>query len=174
MQRQTTQTADRLSAPPPDDTRQVRAQLRRQLSASGFEILDTPRGLVAVIPNNVIETNAPAVLARLGTVASALANYRGLRVEVDGNSEGGSSESVNYRISEGLAAHIRDMLVGQGVPPAAVTVRAFGSSRPMASNQTASGREQNRRVEVVISGDVIGRLPVWDRPYTLDRRPSPR
>lgn len=168
------QTADRLTVPPPDNARQMRAQLRRQLSGSGFQTLDTPRGVVVIVPDDAIETNSASVRNGLASVASTIAAYPGLRVEVDGNSEGASSENANYAVSESLANHVRDLLAIDGVAAGAITTRAFGSTHPMAPNGSPQGRQQNRRVEIVISGDVIGNMPVWDRPYPLDRRPAPR
>ena len=62
---------------------------------------------------------------------------------------------------------VRQMLVAQGLPRDRATVLSLGDSTPVVSNSSAAGREQNRRVEIVISGDLIGTLPYWDRTYSL-------
>jgi flagellar motor protein MotB len=167
-----TAQADRLMPRPPDTSRETRAALRQRLGQSGFQTLDTPRGLVVVLPNSLVESAPDAVRGRLASVAAALRMYPGLRIEVEGNTD--SAGAAGTRFTEELAAHVRDMLVAQGIAPASITAAGYGSARPTASNQTAVGRQQNRRVEIVISGDAIGTMPVWDRTYSLERRPRPR
>jgi len=65
---------------------------------------------------------------------------------------------------------VRRMLVGRGLPPTAVIARGLGNTHPLVSNASPGGRIQNRRVEIVISGDPIGNMPFWDRSYTLSLR----
>lgn len=164
------QSADRFRVPPPDNAKQTRAQLRSQLNACGYSVLDTPRGLVVVVPDFAVEKNPSTVRGRLGPVASAVAAYRGLRIEVDGNELGGKSENANYRRSVELANSVRAMLIAQGVNPARLSAYGYGSTRPTASNETAAGRQQNRRVEIVIAGPAIGSVPVWEQTYSLQPR----
>jgi outer membrane protein OmpA-like peptidoglycan-associated protein len=66
------------------------------------------------------------------------------------------TEGFNQTLSEKRAESVRTYLTGQGVPEASTTAHGFGKSRPIASNDTADGRQQNRRVELVVSGEVIG------------------
>ena len=170
QQRIPVQSADRSRIPPPDSTRQTRAVLRQRLSMS-FETLDSPRGLVVVIPNAQLENGASMenTRQRISMIASELRAYPSLRVEVDGNTDGGTPEAAR-RLSIELANRVRDMLVMDGISPAMVRLQGFGASRPMASNATPVGREQNKRVEVVISGDAIGNQAAWDRGYDLRPR----
>lgn len=167
------QSADRLEQRPADDTRERRADLRRRLSGAGFQTLDTPRGLVVIIPNSLLQASPEGVRGRLGIVASAMSTYPGLRAEVDGNADAGAA-AASLKASQEVAGRVRDMLVGQGLPAASMTSYGYGNSRPTASNQTAYGKQQNQRVEIVISGDAIGTMPVWERTYTLQRHPQPR
>lgn len=164
--------ADRLVPRAPDAGRETRMALRQRLASSGFQTLDSPRGLVVLIPNSLIEGAPDSVRTRVGAVASAVMAYPGLRVEVEGHTDGNGAAAT--RFTEQLAAHVRDMLVAQGVPSGSVTAAGYGGSRPTASNASAVGRQQNRRVEIVISGQAIGGLPVWERTYSLDRKPLPR
>ena len=122
----------------------------------------------------MLEASPEGIRGRLAIVASAVAAYPGLRIEVDGNTDAGGSAAASQRASQELAVRVRDMLATQGVPPASISAYGYGTSRPTASNQTAYGRQQNRRVELVISGDPIGTMPVWERTYSLERHPQPR
>jgi flagellar motor protein MotB len=169
-ERAAAQTADRMRVPPPDTTRPTRASLRQRLSAA-FQTLDSPRGLVVVVPNAQLE-NGPGMentRRRIAMVAYDLKAYPGLRIEVDGNIDSGTPEAA-HRLSIELASRVRDMLVMEGVSPSSINLQGYGSTRPMASNASAAGREQNRRVEIVISGDAIGNMATWDRTYDLKPR----
>ena len=100
----------------------------------------------------------PGVAARIVNLAGMIAGQSGLRIEVDGHGEqwsGERAEAVRYALLRG------------GMPAEAMSTRDSGTARPVGSNATAGGREQNRRVEIVISGDPIGTLASWDRTYSL-------
>jgi outer membrane protein OmpA-like peptidoglycan-associated protein len=77
-------------------------------------------------------------------------------MEVEGHTDSIGSDDYNQKLSEQRAASVRDYLTGQGVPSTSIMARGFGKTRPVATNDTAAGRQQNRRVELVLSGDVIG------------------
>jgi outer membrane protein OmpA-like peptidoglycan-associated protein len=87
-------------------------------------------------------------------------------VEVEGHSDNPEGSGVSRQ----RANRVRELLIGAGVPNNMVEVSDRGASRPLVSNSTEEGRAQNRRVEIIISGDAIGTLPFWDRAYNL--RPS--
>ena len=161
-----------LPPPPPRQTavvapdnarRQFRAQLLAQLNGT-LITRDTPRGLVVTVGDSLFESGNDALRPdagpRLRNVATILASHPGLIVRVEG-----------YADVEGLsrsrAQAVRGALIERGTRPGSITAVGYGNARPIASNATAAGREQNRRVEVVISGDSIGNQAVWDRPYSL-------
>jgi outer membrane protein OmpA-like peptidoglycan-associated protein len=152
-----------ISAPPAPDSK---AELRRRLNTQLNGLLstrDTPRGLVVTLGDPAFRGTElkPGTIRQVSQVAAIVARYPGLRVEVEGFSDAtGSSSSAR-------AEAVRNILLDQGLAPGSVTARGRGDSRPLVSNATARGREQNRRVEVVISGDPIGRLASWDRTYNL-------
>src|SRR5439155_885630 len=83
-------------------------------------------------------------------------------VEVEGHTESPDKDGLSRRRAEA----VRDALVRRGLPATIVTARGLGNSRPLYANTTAGGREENQRVEIVISGDPIGSLPFWDRTYS--------
>jgi outer membrane protein OmpA-like peptidoglycan-associated protein len=138
---------------------EMRARLLRQLNAV-LVTRDTARGLIATMPDVLFETNRyalrPAARESLAKVAGILLAYPELRLEVDGHTDSMGSDAYNQQLSEKRAASVRDYLAQQGIPIASVTVQGFGKTQPIASNATAAGRQQNRRVELVVSGEVIG------------------
>lgn len=145
----------------------LRIRLLEQLNGA-LATRDTSWGLMATIPDRgfsgVAMRETPTdQLRRIVQVVNA---HAGLRVTIEGHSDGPSTESMASR----RAAGVRDALVNCGLSPSLVEVRSMGNSRPLGPNTTESGREENRRVEIVISGDPIGKYPYWDRPYTLTLR----
>ena len=140
--------------------RDMRISLYEQLGGSSLETTDTPRGLVVVVPASDFNGHSvqPRLSGQLSRVAQVISAHPGLTVEVDDNGEGNSQER---------AESVRAALIASGVSPSCLSVRAVGNSRPVASNNTESGRELNRRVEITVSGNIIGNMPYWDRTYSL-------
>ena len=141
------------------ERREARIQLAQRMN-SYFETTDTPRGLVVVLPDREFRGVAldPAVAARIANMASVIARQSGLRVEVEGHGEKWSGER---------AQAVRNAFLRSGMPLGHVESRDLGTTRPSVSNAAAGGRERNRRVEIVISGEPIGTLASWDRKYSL-------
>ena len=109
----------------------------------------------------------PSVYGSLLRIAAVVSAHPGLRVEVDGHTDNAGSDLRAEDFSYQRAAAVREELARAGVPVNAMSARGLGSSLPLVSNATASGREQNRRVEITISGDAIGNLPAWDKTYPV-------
>ena len=137
----------------------MRARLLQQLNAI-LVTRDTARGLIATMPDVLFETNKsslkPTARESLAKVAGILLSYPDLRLEVDGHTDSVGSDAYNQQLSENRAASVRDYLAQQSIPISSVRVLGFGKTQPVASNATAAGRQQNRRVELVVSGEVIG------------------
>jgi outer membrane protein OmpA-like peptidoglycan-associated protein len=144
-----------------------RMRLLEQLN-SAMVTRDTPRGLVVTVPD--ADFSGPELrgiaTGQIARVAAMVAAQPGLRVEVEGNTDSAASEALSFRRAEA----VRGVMLGGGLPTAAVAARGLGNTRPLTSNASAAGRVQNRRVEIVISGDPIGVMPFWDRSYTLSVR----
>jgi outer membrane protein OmpA-like peptidoglycan-associated protein len=138
---------------------EMRTRLLQQLNAI-LVTRDTARGLVSTMPDVLFETNSfvlkPAARESLAKVAGIFLAYPDLRLEVDGHTDSVGSDSYNQQLSEKRAASVRDYLTQQGIPTSSVVIEGFGKTQPVASNATAAGRRQNRRVELVVSGEVIG------------------
>jgi outer membrane protein OmpA-like peptidoglycan-associated protein len=77
-------------------------------------------------------------------------------MDVEGYTDSVGGDDYNQRLSEQRGEAVRDYLTREGMPASSVTAKGFGKTEPVASNDTAAGRQQNRRVEIVISGEVIG------------------
>jgi outer membrane protein OmpA-like peptidoglycan-associated protein len=121
---------------------------------------DTPRGLVANLSDVLFATNsfqlrqnAQLTLAKFAGIVEA---YPGLHLQIEGHTDSTGGEAYNQKLSEKRANSVRDFLTAQGVPGDTTTAAGMGQADPVAPNTTAAGRQQNRRVEIVVSGDVIG------------------
>jgi flagellar motor protein MotB len=152
--------AERSRPEPPPQARE--RQTRANLLAGLNNILptrDTPRGLVVVVPSSMLETSpqnpSPPVARQLAQIASLITTYPGLSVRVEGYTDDRNTDLEDRAISQGRAQVVRDILITNGVPSRAATAVGYGKDRPVASNDSASGRDQNRRVEIVIQGPAL-------------------
>lgn len=150
-----------------------KAELRSLLLKQFNDVLqtrDTARGLVVnmsdVLFDTAKHTLRPLAREKLAKVAGIVSAHAGLRLEVEGHTDNVGGDDYNQQLSEQRGSAVRDYLTQQGMQVGSVTSRGFGETRPVASNDTAKGRQENRRVELVISGEVIGqalRTPVAAR-----------
>lgn len=138
---------------------ELRARLLNQLNQV-LETRDTDRGLVVNMPDVLFAIGKyelkPAARERLARISGILLAYPDLRLEIDGFTDATGSEDFNQKLSEKRAGTVRDYLVDAGVPINNVVAKGMGESNPIADNSTAAGRKLNRRVEMIVSGDVIG------------------
>jgi len=141
------------------EQQQLRAQLLAQLN-SVLQTVDTPRGLVVTMADVLfasgkfeLSQDASLKLARLSGVILA---HPGLKLRIEGYTDSTGSEAFNFTLSGQRADAVRAFLVGQGLQPGDVTSAGMGQASPVASNDTAAGRQQNRRVEIIVSGQAIG------------------
>jgi outer membrane protein OmpA-like peptidoglycan-associated protein len=139
--------------------RALRAQLLAQLN-SVLQTVDTPRGLVVTMADILFSTgkyqlsqNANLALAKMSGVILA---HPGLSLKIEGYTDSTGSPQFNLKLSGQRADEVRAFLISQGLSPDAVTSVGLGAADPVASNDTAAGRQQNRRVEIVVSGEAIG------------------
>jgi len=142
-----------------NDKAQMRARMLQQLNQV-LQTRDTARGLIVNMPDVLFDTGKAdlktSARERLAKVAGILIAYPDIRVEVDGYTDSTGSLEFNQRLSQERADAVRSYLGSQGVNSSSITTQGFGPSDPIASNDTASGRQQNRRVEMVVSGSSIG------------------
>ena len=142
-----------------NDKAQMRARMLQQLNQV-LATRDTARGLIVSMPDVLFDTGKadlqPSARERLAKVAGILIAYPDIKVEIDGYTDSTGSLEFNQRLSQQRAESVRSYLSSQGVNYSSITTQGFGPSQPMASNETAAGRQQNRRVELVVSGSSIG------------------
>ena len=101
-------------------------------------------------------TLKPITQISLAKVSGILQAYPGLKLQVEGYTDSVGSDEYNQKLSENRADAVRNFLLTQGVQEANITSTGYGKSKPVADNGTAQGRAQNRRVQLVVSGDAIG------------------
>lgn len=137
----------------------LRARLLQQLNAV-LATRDTARGLIANMSDVLFKTGRfelmPTARERLAKVSGIVLAYPSLHLQVEGHTDSVGSDEYNQTLSEKRADAVRDFLVQQGVSAESIEARGFGKAVPIASNDTPEGRQQNRRVELVLSGDAIG------------------
>jgi len=138
---------------------EMRARLLKQLNQV-LETKDTERGLVVSMPDVLFDSGQyslkPAARERLARISGIVLAYPDLKIQIEGYTDSIGSDEFNQRLSEKRAATVRDYLVDAGVSINTVFARGMGKANPIADNTTAAGRKLNRRVEMIVSGDVIG------------------
>jgi outer membrane protein OmpA-like peptidoglycan-associated protein len=141
------------------EKQELRARLLQQLN-SVLATRDSARGLIANMSDVLFRSGSvellPAARERLAKVSGIVLAYPSLHVSIEGHTDSVGSDEYNQDLSERRAQSVRDYFVRGGIPAGAVDARGFGKAEPVASNETAEGRQQNRRVELVLSGDAIG------------------
>ena len=137
----------------------LRAQLLIQFNAI-LETRDTARGLIVNMADVLFDTAKfslrPLAREKLAKVAGIMAGHVGLRLQVEGFTDSVGGNDYNQTLSENRATSVRDYLTKAGLSLDSVSSKGFGKTMPVASNETAAGRQQNRRVELVVSGEMIG------------------
>jgi outer membrane protein OmpA-like peptidoglycan-associated protein len=141
------------------DREELRARLLQQFSLI-LETRDTARGLVVNMSDVLFDsgkfTLRPLAREKLAKISGIVLAYPSLKLAVEGNTDSVGTEAFNQALSEHRAEGVRSYLTQQGIPESSTTATGFGKTRPIASNDTSEGRQQNRRVELVVSGEVIG------------------
>jgi outer membrane protein OmpA-like peptidoglycan-associated protein len=141
------------------DKAALRTRLSEQLNTI-LETRDSARGLIVSMSDVLFDTGKyslkPGAREKLAKVAGILLAYPGLNIAVGGYTDNVGGDDMNQRLSENRAGSVRDYLVQQGVATNSVSAEGFGNSLPVASNDNSAGRQQNRRVELLVSGEAIG------------------
>jgi outer membrane protein OmpA-like peptidoglycan-associated protein len=138
---------------------ELRSRLLKQFSLI-LQTRDTARGLIVNMSDVLFDSGKaslrPAAREKLAKVAGIVSGHPGLRLDVEGHTDSVGGDDYNQRLSEQRGKSVGDYLTGQGMPTSSVSAKGLGETQPVATNDTATGRQQNRRVELVISGEVIG------------------
>jgi len=157
------------------DREELRAKLLLQFNAI-LATRDTARGLVVNLSDVLFDTGKytlrPLAREKLAKISGIVLAYPDLRLAIEGNTDSVGGDAMNQTLSEQRADAVRDYLAQQNIAMTSMTAQGFGKTQPVATNDTAEGRQENRRVEMVVSGDVIGttvgavslNLPLTGRP----------
>jgi outer membrane protein OmpA-like peptidoglycan-associated protein len=167
--------SDRLRMKAEQDQATLRQQLLDQFN-SILQTRDTARGLIVNMSDVLFDTARftlkPGAREKLAKVSGIILGHPGLKIAVEGHTDSVGGDEYNMKLSENRANSVRDFLVEQGVPAASVTSQGFGKTMPVADNATAAGRQQNRRVELVVSGEILGTTLTTTR--TTTGTPNPQ
>ena len=160
-----------------EDANAVREKLRQQLNTV-LATSETARGLIVNMSDVLFDTGKytlkPGTQVSLAKVAGILQSYPGLKVQVEGYTDSIGSDDFNQKLSDNRAAGVKNFLISQGVSSGNITSEGFGKNDPVADNATSSGRTQNRRVNMVVSGDAIGIVENQGASAAPQGQPSPR
>src|SRR6185436_2485686 len=137
----------------------LRAQLLEQFNRI-METRDSARGLVVTMADVLFDTGKynvrPGTREQLAKLSGILLAHPGLRLEIEGHTDSTGGDELNQKLSEQRAGGVREYLIEQGLNRDSLSSKGFGKTMPIASNQTSQGRQKNRRVELIVSGEVIG------------------
>jgi outer membrane protein OmpA-like peptidoglycan-associated protein len=140
------------------DKAAMRAQLLAQLNAV-LQTQDTARGLIVNMSDVLFDTGSStlrsAAREKLAKISGIVLAHPGLSLQVEGYTDSVGSDQFNQQLSERRAASVRDFLIAQGVNGNSITSKGFGKADPVATNDTAEGRQRNRRVQLVVNGEAI-------------------
>ena len=159
------------------DREELRARLLQQFNAI-LVTHDTARGLVVNMSDVLFDsgkfTLRPLAREKLAKISGIVLAYPSLKLAIEGNTDSVGTEAFNQDLSEKRAEGVRSYLTLQGVPESSTTAAGFGKNQPIATNDTAEGRQQNRRVELVVSGEVIGTQLIGPNAQPLVSLDSPK
>jgi outer membrane protein OmpA-like peptidoglycan-associated protein len=154
----------------------LRARLLDQLNHI-LETRDSARGLIVNLGDVLFDLNKftlrPEAREKLAKLSGLVLGNQGLKLAVEGHTDATGSDAYNQKLSEDRAGAVRDYLVQQQIPADSVSAAGFGKTRPVAPNDTPAGRQKNRRVEIVVSGDIIGTAVEQEKAATPGA-PAPR
>ena len=138
---------------------ELRANLMKQFNLI-LETRDSARGLIVNMSDVLFDTGQhtlkPGAREKLAKVSGILLAHPGLNLEIEGHTDSVGGDDFNQSLSERRADSVKDYLAQHGLPAGSIKVTGFGEVQPVASNDTAEGRQRNRRVELIVSGDIIG------------------
>jgi outer membrane protein OmpA-like peptidoglycan-associated protein len=141
------------------EKQELRDKLAAQLN-SVLETRDSARGLIVSMADVLFDTGKhtlrPVAREKLAKLSGILLSYASLSLELEGHTDSVGTDESNMLLSDRRANAVRDYLIQEGIAGSSVAARGFGEGQAVATNDTAAGRQENRRVELVVSGDAIG------------------
>jgi outer membrane protein OmpA-like peptidoglycan-associated protein len=151
--------AERLRQQAETEKAELRSRLLNQLSLI-LQTRDSVRGLIVNMSDVLFDSGSftlkPAAREKLAKISGIVVAYPGLNLQIEGHTDAVGRDEFNQLLSEQRANSVRDFLMQQGVPAPSITARGLGKTQPVSTNDTPEGRQQNRRVELVVTGEAIG------------------
>jgi outer membrane protein OmpA-like peptidoglycan-associated protein len=167
-----TEKARQAAAKAESEKAQLRGQLLEQLN-SILQTRDSARGLIVNMSDVLFDTASATLKSgareKLAKISGILLAHPGLALQIEGHTDSVGGDEYNQQLSERRSDAVRDFLAEQGVAGSAMTAKGLGKTQPVASNDTAEGRQRNRRVELVVSGDAIGNAAASATATTLNQ-----
>jgi outer membrane protein OmpA-like peptidoglycan-associated protein len=121
---------------------------------------NTSRGLVVNMGDVLFDTGKADLSSEgreaLAKLSGILLSYSSLRLTIEGHTDNTGSTEINQTLSGQRANTVRDYLVNQGLNAGSLSAEGLGMNNPVADNGTAEGRQKNRRVEIIVSGEIMG------------------
>ena len=155
-----TEKAKQAAARAENEKAQLRAQLLEQLN-SILQTRDSARGLIVNMSDVLFDTGSsslkPGAREKLAKISGILLAHPGLTLQIEGHTDSVGSDEFNQQLSERRSDSVRDYLAEEGVPASSMSAKGFGKTQPVATNDTPEGRQRNRRVELVVNGEAIGK-----------------
>jgi outer membrane protein OmpA-like peptidoglycan-associated protein len=162
-QRQQAEAQSQQAQQEKDEAVRQKEEMRARLVAQLNQVLqtrDTARGLIVSMPDVLFDFNKytlkPEAREKLAKISGIVLAYPDLKLDVEGHTDSIGTDEYNQKLSEERASTVRGYLVSQGLKPDNISSVGLGKANPVADNATPHGRQLNRRVEMVVSGDVIG------------------
>jgi outer membrane protein OmpA-like peptidoglycan-associated protein len=153
--KQSAEEADRLRTQAEKERNAIRQQMLQQLNQV-LETRETARGLIMNMSDVLFDfgkyTLKPEAREKLAKVSGILLSHPGFNLQIEGFTDNVGGDEFNMKLSQQRAHAVRDYLITQGMAESAITAQGFGKSNPIASNETAEGRQKNRRVQIVVAG----------------------
>jgi outer membrane protein OmpA-like peptidoglycan-associated protein len=151
--------ADRLRQQAENERNALREQLLQQFNAI-LQTRETARGLVINMSDVLFDvgkyTLKEPAREKLAKLSGIILSHPGLNLRVEGYTDSTGSDAFNQKLSEQRADTVREYLINQGLAPDSISSVGYGKAYPVASNDTSAGRAMNRRVEIIVSGEIIG------------------
>ena len=139
--------------------REAKLRIPLDLMEPWCSSLVKPRGLIVNMSDVLFDTGMstlkPGAREKLAKISGIVLAHPGLKLEVEGHTDSVGGDEYNQRLSESRANSVREYLIKESVNPNTITAHGFGKARPVATNDTAVGRQQNRRVELVVTGEPV-------------------
>ncbi len=134
----------------------VKEAMDKLALAASLQVKEEPRGTVITLPSNVMFASGrwqllPGVMSKLDAVAAALKEQHDVTITIEGHTDSRGTAESNLELGKKRAQSVATYLESKGVPKDQISAVGIGEAQPIGDNDTATGRAQNRRVEIIVA-----------------------